>query len=425
MSFFASFLIVFSILESLFLYSRKLIPHKNQQNASYNEFVKNFLENPKNLLITFMTGKCFSAVLVVLLIASIILKYWWNVYSLIIIAIISFLFLFIFAELIPKIFTIKLKSIDKVVIQLIGPLKLLQFIFYPINFPFILLMSSLLDKIAQQFTQDTSSITEEEIRAAVDLGAKTGALETEETELVHSALSFDETAVKNVMVPRVDIICTKSNSTINETLNYMITEGYSKLPVYEDNLDNIIGIVNLKDLLKAKQTSPDGSQLIKAHMRKAFYIPESKPINNLLKDMQSKRLTMAIVIDEYGGTAGLATMEDLLEEIVGEIRDEHDEPCTLIEFINENTIKVDAKVSAEDVNKFLGLNLPEGQAIAGLVFNTLGHVPQIGEELKINNASIKIESVQGIRLQKVIIERIPDMVEASNNSSKKILFFLF
>jgi len=378
------------------------------ENDSYNKFIQNFLENPKNLLITFMTGKCASAVFIVLLIASIILKYWWNFYSLGIIAIISFLFLFTFAELIPQIFALRFKSIDNVVKQLMLPVKFLQMIFYPLNYPIILVMSPLLDKIAKQFTQDNSTITEEEIRAAVDLGAKTGALERDETELVRSALSFDETPVGNVMVPRVDMICINSDATIDETLNQMLAEGYSRLPVYENNLDTIIGIVNLKDLLKAKQTFLDGTHLVKGHMWKPFYIPESKPISDLLKDMQIKRLPMAIIIDEYGGTAGLVTMEDLLEEIVGEIRDEHDldEPFTLIESINDDTIKVDVKVSTEDVNEFLGLNLPEGQAIAGLVFNTLGHVPQIGEILTINDASIKIEEVEGIRLQKVTIRKI-------------------
>ena len=328
---------------------------------------------------------------------------------LIIVLVISFFFLCIFGELLPKIFIIKsIDKIEKTLIQLTVPMKVLQTVFSPINYLFILTMSPLLEKIAKYFINDTANITEEEILAVVDLGAKTGVLESDETELLRCALSFDETPVKDVMVPRVDMICSSSNSTIDETLNQMIAEGYSRLPVYEGSLDNIIGIVNLKDLIQAKQIASEGSSSVKTRLRKAFYLPESKPIDELLKEMQSKRLPMAIVIDEYGGTAGLVTMEDLLEEIVGEIRDEHDhdEPNTLIEQINENTIKVDAKVSVEDVNDSLQIALPEGHNIASLVFNSLGHVPQRGEILMIDNISIKVEEMEGIRVQKVIIQKL-------------------
>jgi len=179
------------------------------------------------------------------------------------------------------------------------------------------------------------------------------------------------------------------------------------LPVHQDDIDHIVGIVTLKDLLLAKQARPDSSAPVSFYMRPAYHVPETKRIDELLREMQTRRLQMVIVSDEYGGTAGLVTLEDLLEEIVGEIRDEHDydEQPPLVA-VDERTVLVDARIGVDEINEALRVNLPNSQTVGGLVFNTLGRVPELGETVRINNVELRVEQLEGIRVQKVRVHKL-------------------
>jgi len=268
----------------------------------------------------------------------------------------------------------------------------------------------LLDASGARFGQMMPDFTEEEILQMVNLGGNTGMLDKEESELVHSAFNFNNTPASAVLTPRVDMLCIEDSMTIDEALELMAgDEGYSRLPVYHDNIDQIIGIVHTKDLLRARLRENSGEMSVGKCVRKVHHIHEFQPINTVLKLMQSKGMPMFIVTDEYGGTVGLVTIEDLLEEIVGEIRDEYDEEeqPQLVE-IDAHTILVDARLSVEDVNDALDLELPNSQSVAGLVFNTLGEAPVVGQSIQIDNVLFTAEVMDGIRIIKVRIQKLTE-----------------
>lgn len=266
-----------------------------------------------------------------------------------------------------------------------------------------------LNLVGARFGQIVPDFTEAEILQMVNLGGNTGLLDKGETELVQHALSFDDTPASAVLTPRVDMICIEDSATVDQALAIMAgEEGYSRLPVYKDNLDNIVGIAYIKDLLRIRQQHPEmGEDTVQAYMRPAHHIHEYQSIDVVLKEMQSRRMPMFIVTDEYGGTVGLITMEDLLEEIVGEIHDEFDQDeQPPMQSLDAHTLLVDARVSVSEVNETLDLNLPNGQSVAGLVFSTLGEAPKPGQTLKIDNALLSVEQIDGIRILQVRIHKL-------------------
>lgn len=266
-----------------------------------------------------------------------------------------------------------------------------------------------LNLVGARFGQIVPDFTEAEILQMVNLGGNTGLLDKGETELVQHALTFDDTPASSVLTPRVDMICIEDGATIDEALTIMAgDEGYSRLPVYKDNLDNIVGIAYIKDLLRIRQQHPEmGEATVQAYMRPAHHIHEYQSIDVVLKEMQARRMPMFIVTDEYGGTVGLLTMEDLLEEIVGEIHDEFDQDeQPPMQNIDAYTLLVDARVSVSEVNESLDLNLPNNQSVAGLVFSTLGEAPKPGQTLQIGNALLSVEQIDGIRILQVRIHKL-------------------
>ena len=261
-------------------------------------------------------------------------------------------------------------------------------------------------------------VTEGEIRALVSAGEKQGVLEEEETEMIHSIFELGDTVVREVMTPRTDIVCAGATETVAHAVELVIREGYSKLPVFEDNIDHIIGVVHDRELLIAVTTGESQKQL-RTLMRPIKAIPENKKIDELLREMQAEKVSVAIVVDEYGGTAGLVTMEDLLEEIVGEIMDEYDaegqdgEP-SLVRFDNGDVI-VDARMDIDEVNEELGLNLPteDFESIGGYTFGLFGRVPAPGEYVSIDGGvTLVVEKTAGRRLLSVRIKK----AHAQNNA---------
>lgn len=319
--------------------------------------------------------------------------------------IVTSIILFTFSGLFPK--TVGSRNPESVAMKLSMFLKVFCVIFKPFVFITDKLAGSLLKSIVDNFGSLMKQFSEDDIKNMVEMGHETGALEQYETKIIKSALTIDELPVSSILTPRVDIECISVDSSIEDTLELMLKEEYSRMPVYEENIDNIVGIIHVKDLFKAAKDVPENMKKnIKSLVREVYHIPENKTIIDLLKEMQAKRVQMAIVSDEYGGTAGLITMEDILEEIVGEIRDEHDidEMPSIFE-IDKNSIIVDAMVSVSEINRLLKLNLPNNQTIGRLVFDSLGEVPKPGQTLNFENSIIKVKEVDGLRVQKILIEK--------------------
>jgi len=250
-------------------------------------------------------------------------------------------------------------------------------------------------------------VTEEEILTMADVAAQEEAIETEESELIHSIFEFGDTVVREVMLPRPDMVTVEADATVDEAIATAIAAGKSRLPAYENTQDNIVGLVFLKDLV-ARSTEGAGSEPVRQSLRSTHFVPESKRVAELLREMQTEKFHMAIVIDEYGGTAGLVTMEDLLEEIVGEITDEYDVDEPTVERLPSGAWRVPGRTQIDEVNDLLNVELPneEWDTVGGLVFNTLGHVPVEGERLTVDGLEFSAERIQGRRIVSVVIKRV-------------------
>jgi len=250
-------------------------------------------------------------------------------------------------------------------------------------------------------------VTEEEILTMADVAAQEAAIESQERELIHSIFEFGDTVVREVMVPRTDVIAVEADATVDEAIETAISAGKSRLPTYDESLDDIVGLVFLKDLV-SRRGAGEGSEPIRGSLRPTHFVPESKRVAELLREMQTEKFHMAIVVDEYGGTHGLVTMEDLLEEIVGEITDEYDVEEPVVERLASGSWRVPGRTPIDEVNELLQVDLDdqEWDTVGGLVFNTLGHVPVEGECLRVNGLELCAERIQGRRIVSVIFTPI-------------------
>jgi len=250
--------------------------------------------------------------------------------------------------------------------------------------------------------------TEEDFHRLIDEGEEEGFIEEEGHALIHSVFTFMDTIVREVMVPRVEIAACPLNASLNDVLTLIITKGHSRIPVYDEKMDNIVGIVYAKDLLK---TFSDGKKEIKISeiMRPSYFVPETKKIMDLLKEFQLQKIHMAIVVDESGGTAGLVTIEDLLEELVGEIQDEYDneERERLIK-LNDNTISVDAHIDIEEIEEFFNCPLPKGdyETVGGLLFHLFERIPKEKEQIVYQGLRFIIKKADERRLWRVEITKV-------------------
>jgi CBS domain containing-hemolysin-like protein len=266
-------------------------------------------------------------------------------------------------------------------------------------------------------------ITEEEILTMADVAAREAAIESEERELIHSIFEFGDTVVREVMVPRPDIVSVDADATVDEAIERAISAGISRMPAMDGSDDDIVGLVFLKDLV-SRSSAGEGSEPVRRNLRAAHFVPDSKRVAELMREMQTEKFHMAVVLDEYGGTTGLVTMEDLLEEIVGEITDEYDPEEPTVERMPGGAWRVPGRTPIDEVNELLHVELPdeEWDTVGGLVFNALGHVPTEGECVTVARLEFCAERVQGKRIVSVIVTVLapvdePHSTSATNDNS--------
>tara|TARA_Y100000590_G_scaffold426554_1_gene535771 strand:+ start:432 stop:1694 length:1263 start_codon:yes stop_codon:yes gene_type:complete len=247
-------------------------------------------------------------------------------------------------------------------------------------------------------------VSEEELLALAEEAAASEAIDEEERVLIEQVIEFGDTVVHEVMVPRPDITAVSNNDTIDTAARIVIEHGFSRVPVFGKNIDDIKGIIYSKDIMRSLRDDSSSAE-VSTIMREPFYVPEAKKISQLLREMQAETFHMAIVIDEYGGTAGLVTLEDLIEEVVGEIVDEFDVEPPMIERLSNGNFRVNGRADLDDLEAILLIDLPTGEwnTVAGLIFNSLGHVPSVGETIEINQHRFYVERVQGRRIARVLI----------------------
>ena len=252
---------------------------------------------------------------------------------------------------------------------------------------------------------------QEEILNFVEQSRIEGVVDEEEMDMIESVLSLDETTAEEIMTPRTDLVAVNAGDDLNTILEIIRDKGHSRIPVYEENIDNIIGLIYAKDLLTEIGKDPTEFNLRKK-MRNVYFVPETKPLRVLLHEFQSQKLHIAVVLDEYGGTAGIVTIEDILEEVVGEITDEYEEaPEESYKKIDENTYEVGARMYIDEVNDKLDIELPEDEdydTIGGFVFSHLGYIPKVGEKFDYGNLNIAVTAAGARAVKKLRIRKIPE-----------------
>ena len=333
--------------------------------------------------------------------------------------IIDYLFAFIIAAVIFSIFSLAIPHAwakyagEKILSRTYKLLMLFSILAWPILYvwKFTDGLVRRLAGVVQTTPEEKQEERQEEFLNGLEQRRTEGVLDEEEQEMIESVLELDETTADEIMTPRTDIVAVEVNSDLQTILDTIITAGHTRVPVYEENIDKIIGLIYAKDLLNEIGKDP-GDFKLRDKIRNAYFVPETKTLRALLHEFQSRKLHIAVVLDEYGGTAGIVTLEDIIEELVGEITDEYEEtPPEPIKKIDQNTIEADARTYVDDLNDQLELDLPEDEdydTIGGFVFSHLGYVPKTGESFDYDNLKFTIASAEARRIKRIKIQKITE-----------------
>lgn len=328
--------------------------------------------------------------------------------SLILITLMISYFSLVLGELLPK--RIAMHNPESISFRVVGILLFLRSMLRPVVALLSVSTNGLLRLAGINPNDDPQAVTEEEIRMLVDVGEEKGVIEESQKEMINNIFEFDDIVAADVMTHRTDVVAVDINDSFDKVIKTAIEEGYSRIPVYDDDPDDIKGVLYVKDLLKYV-----GQDLPKrgiAHlMRKAYFVPESKKCGELFAEMTEKRIQLAIVSDEYGGFAGIVTVEDLLESIVGNMQDEYDDEEEEIEQLSDNTYTIDGVTDIEEVEEQLGIKLPQGEydTVAGMIMSILGRIPEENEHPTVTVAGCEftVESINERRIERVKIIKIP------------------
>jgi CBS domain containing-hemolysin-like protein len=288
--------------------------------------------------------------------------------------------------------------------------------------PFVWLLQWFSSRIARpQDGQAYPLVTEEQIMTMVEAGEEGGVIEQDERKMIYSIFQLGDTLAREVMVPRIDIMAFGEGTTMVEATDALLQSGYSRAPVYSRSIDNIIGLVYIKDLLAAWRKGKK-ERTVANLLREAYFVPEAKKLDDLLTEMQVRRVQMAVVVDEYGGTAGVVTFEDIVEEIVGEIQDEYDTAEEMPYFeVREGEYVVRGRIDLDDLNQIMGADLPKetSETVGGFIYSYLGKVPSPGDVVEASGVRMVVEQVTGRRIRKVRVSRIAPISEPTETGSNE------
>jgi putative hemolysin len=330
--------------------------------------------------------------------------------ALVVVTILLALFTIVFAELVPK--TLALANAERVAIALSLPIEFLARALSPL----IALLTGITSTIAKAFGANVSNeaqITAEELRLIVERGGEQGVLEAEEEQMINAVIELGSRRVHEVMVPRIAMATIQAMATFDEAIETIVEHGHSRIPVYDESVDEILGILYAKDLLPFLRESAGPRPDLRTLLRTPVYIPESMTVDDLLHEFQRRKVHLAIVLDEYGGTAGLVTIEDLLEEIVGEIQDEYDVEEPMVVRLSDDEARLDGRASVDDLAELFDTNLgledeDEYDTVGGLIYHRIGGVPTPGDRVEVDGLTLTVESTDGRRVGKVLAVRRRD-----------------
>ena len=369
-----------------------------------------WFKNPNKVLITTLTGNNVVNICISVLAAALCYRFAKNVRISMVTGIVSFVIL-VFAEIIPK--SLARKSPEKYAIRVATPIKIICIILTPVTKTLLFLSRTIVNIFGGEITSILPVLSEEDLKAMISAGEKKGIIEEEEREMIHSIFELGDTMIREIMTPRVNVIAVEEETPVNEILSLLAQEGCSRMPVFHNNIDTITGIVYIKDIIALQIKSPDAAEHTKAKevMLQPYFIPDTKKVQDLMKELQQRKLQMAIVIDEYGGTAGLVTLEDLVEELVGEITDEYDAVPEDFLLLDDSTVLVSGGTSIRNVNKKLGLNLSAEEdidTIGGYVLHLFGRIPRSGEKFLADELEFEVDEADKQHITQVRIRQIQE-----------------
>ena len=375
--------------------------------------MKKWLKDPNAMLTGIVIGNNVVNILASSIATIVIVNYFGNKGSSVALATaIMTILILIFGEISPKLMarnnSAKIAEAVSVIIYV------LSIILTPVVYCLIFISRFVGRILGVNMTSPQLMITEEDIISFVNVGNAEGIIEEDEKEMIHSIVTLGETSAKEVMTPRTSMLAFEGAKTINEVWDEIVDNGFSRIPIYEETIDNIIGILYVKDLMEHIKNN-ELDLPIKQFIRSAYFVPETKSIIEILKEFRGLKVHIAMVLDEYGGVVGLVTIEDLIEEIVGEIRDEYDdEEESFFKKVADNEYEVDAMTDIDTINKDLELNLPiseDYESLGGLIVTTTGKICEVGDEVQIDNIYLKVLEVDKMRVSKVFIRILEEVKE--------------
>jgi putative hemolysin len=367
--------------------------------------VARLIERPEKLLSTVLLGTNLVNTAAAALGTVLAVSFWGQEQGVLIAIVVVTTLLLIFSETTPK--TIAAQRAERISLLFARPLELISWLFTP----FVIALSW----IATGFTQlvgetpvSRSLASPEEIRTMITIGHKEGTVEKAEAEMLDKVFDFGDRPVREVMVPRPEVVSIEQGSKLTDFLALYAESPLSRFPVYQENMDNVVGILSVKDVLMAQAKGTlNNESTIDDLLRPAYFAPETKRINELFAEMRDKNFRMSVVVDEFGGTAGIVSLTRLVEEIVGPVGDELAEVEKEYEVINEYTFQIDGSMRIEEVNEEMELGLPEGdyETVAGFVLHLLGHIPKTNEKLRYKGLKLVITEMRGLKIEKILLTK--------------------
>ncbi len=328
--------------------------------------------------------------------------------SLVLVTILLSLFTIVFGELVPK--SLALAHPDRFALALARPVDILGRLLGPVVAVLTSVTNAIAHALGAEVTRE-ARISAEELKLIVERGGQQGILEAEEEQMIHAVIELGDRRLHEVLVPRTDMIALPVDATYEQAIDTIVGEGHSRIPVYEGTVDEIVGLLYAKDLLPILKAGVDERPALRSLLRPPVFVPESMTIDDLLHEFQRRKVHIAIVLDEYGGTAGMVTIEDLLEEIVGEIQDEYDTEEPMVVRLSDDEARIDGRASIDDLGETFDVELElededEYDTVGGLIFHRLGDVPEPGDVVRIDDLVLTVESTDGRRVGKVLVVRV-------------------
>ena len=396
----------FSSSETAFISLQRVrVEHLVSTEVKGAKRVARMIQRPEKFLSTILLGNNLVNTAAAALATVLAVSFWGQQQGVLIATIVVTITLLIFGETAPK--TMATHHAEKLSLIFVRPIQVVSWLFTPV----VVVLSWIASGITRMVggtPVPRSLVSAEEIRTMISVGHKEGTVEGEEAEMLHKVFDFGDRPVREVMVPRPEVVCIEKGSKLADFLTLYSQSPLSRFPVYQENMDNVVGILSVKDVLMALASgSVDKESVIDDLIRPAYFTPETKLINELFTEMRDKNFRMAVVVDEYGGTAGIVSLSRLVEEIVGPVGDELAAAEKEYEAINEYTFQIDGGMRIEEANEEMGLKLPEGdyETVAGFVLHLLGRIPRQGEQLRYKGLKLVITKMRGMKIEEILLTK--------------------